>query len=173
MIKKKKEIIIGTIIAVILVIAIVLLTIKLINIRKNKQNDENIDENIVIENEIIDNEVDNELNNESESVIENETINDENDNTTYENTAQNKIESTPIADSEQEVDEQTIQKQQSAQEKAISIAKKDWGEDNTVYFSYEGNNNGKYRVCVRKADTTYAIRYYIINVNNGTFEIEE
>lgn len=58
-------------------------------------------------------------------------------------------------------------------EKAIDIAKKDWGEDKTIYFSEEGTTEeGKYIISVRDKDTTNARIWYIIDVTNGTFEKE-
>lgn len=169
---KKKKIIVATIISIILVIAIVLLTIKLINIRKNKQDITVINENLVIENKMDSN---NEINNEpsNETQDSNEIQNNIENNTIDEDIAQNTIQSTPVADPEQEVDKQTIQQEDDNKEKAINIAKKDWGEDNSVYFSFEGVNNGKYTVSVRETDTTRAIRYYHINVSDESFETEE
>ena len=58
--------------------------------------------------------------------------------------------------------------------KAIEIVKKDWGEDDSVYFSYDGvNSDGKHIVGVRnKSDTT--IRYwYDVDINTGTFTIRK
>ena len=106
------------------------------------------------------NNVNNESNNEVENNVNQNIVND---NATIE---------TPIADPEQEVDKQTIQKEENNQEKAINIAKKDWGEDNSVYFSFEGiDESGKYMVCVRDQETR-ALRFYKIDINTGTFTIE-
>lgn len=163
---RKRIITISTIIVIILVIGIILLGFKLIDIKKKKENIAAINENIITENEINnnviknENDVDNEINNEVENNVNQNIVND---NATTE---------TPIADPEQEVDKQTIQKEENNQEKAVNIAKKDWGEDNSVYFSFEGiDESGKYMVCVRDQETR-ALRFYKIDINTGTFTIE-
>lgn len=163
---KKKTIIISSIIAVILVIIVVLLTIKLIKIKKESKTSGTVNENVTTEN-IFNNIVENDLNEQEDDLEDNE--NSLNQTISNEETAQNK----PIVDPEQEVDKETIQKQENNQEKAIGIAKKDWGEDNSVYFYYEGINNEKHVVSVRKVDTTRTVRYYYINISTGNFEIEE
>lgn len=166
--KDKKRLII-VIAAMVIILAItVLLVIKLVSINKNKEN-EIVEENNNIEienNELEENAIENSVNEEVNNVENNGSqsgieVNGE--------TNQN----TPVADPEQEVDKQTIQKQETDKEKAINIAKKDWGTDSSVYFSFEGTSNGKSIVSVRSNDTTRALRYYYINVNNGSFEIEE
>lgn len=168
--KRKRLIIVSVSIAIILIITIVL-TIKLILIKKNSGNEVisntvGAEENIVQENEI-GNTVENITENNENNTTEN--VNDQNTNLPSNDAGQN----TPVADPEQEVDKETIQKQETDKEKAINIAKKDWGTDNSVYFSYEGTSNGKSIVSVRSNDTTRALRYYYINVNNGSFDIEE
>ena len=163
---KKRVILVA--IAIVIILIIILLTVKLINIRKNNEKIENADENnIVIENQINENIINEEI--IDDNIIENEEISTDFDE---ENKSQEIVESTPVADPEQEVDKQTIEKQKSGEEKAMDIAKKDWGTDSTVYFSYEGMVDGKHKVCVRENSTTHALRYYIINVDTGDFTIE-
>lgn len=168
--KDKKRLIIAISAMVIILVITVLLVIKLISINKNKEN-EIVEENNNIKidnNELEENVIENKVN-------ENEQLNNIENNESPSGTEVNgeNNQSTPVADPEQEVDKQTIQKQETDKEKAINIAKKDWGTDNSVYFSFEGTNNGKSIVSVRSNDTTRALRYYYININNGTFEIEE
>lgn len=53
-------------------------------------------------------------------------------------------------------------------EKAMDIVSKDWGEDDSVYFSHDGqNNNGEYIICVRQQSTTNALAWYIVNAETG------
>ena len=168
--KRKRLIIVSIVIGIILVITIVL-TIKLISIRKNEVSEEpnntiESEENVVQGNEI-GNTVENITENNESNTTEN--TNNQNTNTSSNNVSQNTV----ITDPEQEVDKETIQKQETDKEKAINIAKKHWGTDSSVYFSFEGTSNGKSIVSVRSNDTTRALRYYYINVNNGTFDIEE
>lgn len=54
------------------------------------------------------------------------------------------------------------------EEKAIEIAKKDWGDTTGVYFDVDGiEPSGEYRVLVTK--DTRLIAYYMVNISNGTF----
>ncbi len=54
------------------------------------------------------------------------------------------------------------------EEKAIEIAKKDWGNTTGVYFDVDGiEPSGEYRVLVTK--DTKLIAYYMVNVSNETF----
>jgi len=64
-----------------------------------------------------------------------------------------------------------MEKIESNEEKAINIAKKHYGESTSVYFSFEGIQNGKYKVSVRESSTTRTIREYYINIETGKFEI--
>lgn len=61
----------------------------------------------------------------------------------------------------------------SPEEQAKQIAKDNWGEDDTVYFSYDGKDeNGRYIICVREQSSTKALYWYYINVETGTFDIK-
>lgn len=166
--KDKEKLIIAISAMVIILVITVLLVIKLVSINRNKVNEiEGKNNNIEIENKVSD---ENTLGNTTNEEVNNAENNESKPSTEVnEGANQNK----PIEDPEQEVDKQTIQKQETDKEKAINIAKKDWGTDSKVYFSFEGTSNGKYIVSVRSNDTTRALRYYYINLNNGNFEIEE
>lgn len=63
------------------------------------------------------------------------------------------------------------------QEKAINIAKADWnGNANSqnVKFTVDGmDQSGKYIVSVRDRDTTEALAFYTVNVNDKTFTKRE
>ena len=157
---------------IILILTIVLLVARLVVILKNKNNSNKMTENAVIENEIDYNNISNEFqeNNVEENEISENIVNE------VENKVGDTVERTPVADSEQEIDKQTIEKQENNQQKAINIAKKDWGDDNSVYFSLESENpdaNGNYTVCVRENSTTHVIRTYIVNVINETLTVQE
>mgnify|MGYP004530627205 FL=1 len=59
------------------------------------------------------------------------------------------------------------------EEQAKQIVKENWGEDETVYFSYDGKDeNGKYIICVREKETTKALYWYYVDVETGTFDIK-
>ena len=60
------------------------------------------------------------------------------------------------------------------EEKAIEIAKKDYGNAENVKFSVEGiQADGRYIVSVRDSSTTEALVYYTIQVSSGEFEKRE
>ena len=96
------------------------------------------------------------------------TLNDEKNeianNTTIENTIENTTTST-------ETFEETPK---TAEEKAISIVKKDWGEDKNVDIAIDGmDSNGNYIVAVRDSSTTEAKAFYTVNTSSGTFTKRE
>lgn len=54
----------------------------------------------------------------------------------------------------------------SREERAVELVKQAWGEDDSVYFSYQSiNNAGKYIVTVNKKDTT-VIAWFEVDVDN-------
>lgn len=63
--------------------------------------------------------------------------------------------------------------QQTPEEKAKQIVKENWGEDDLVYYSYDGKDeNGRYVICVREKATTKELYRYYVDVETGTFDIE-
>lgn len=171
--KNKGKMIVILVLMIILIIVTVILTNRLISIMTNKKPDD-----IMVK---IDNTIENHLNN---NVQENNTANiiEENivnntveNNVSNENSStanQNVVNNNTSTDKEQEVNKETIEKEVSSKEKAINIAKNDWGEDSNVYFSYEGIDNGKYIVYVRDNETTRVLRIYTIDVNSGAFTVQ-
>lgn len=85
------------------------------------------------------------------------------------------VESEDIVQEEEYIgeEEQETQKEettaQSKDEKAIDLAKKEWGEDDTVTFNVEEKNGTKYYVAVKKDATV--ISWY--EVDTETWEISE
>lgn len=62
---------------------------------------------------------------------------------------------------------------QAPEEKAKELVKLNWGEDDSVYYSYDGKDeNGNYIICVRKKDTTKALYWYYVDIETGTLEIK-
>ena len=62
----------------------------------------------------------------------------------------------------------------TAEEKAIDIAKKDFGTNSNATFSVEGiDGNGNYIVAVRNSGTTEALAFYNVNVTSQTFTKRE
>lgn len=59
------------------------------------------------------------------------------------------------------------------EEAAIEIVKDNWGENDAVYFSYDGKNaQGRYIITVRDKTTTNEIVRYFVDLENRTFDIE-
>lgn len=160
---KKKIIIIA--VTIVLVILITLLTVKLIKIEKNKGKEViNLNEN-AIENNIIENNI------EENEIVEN--IN--NTNKTEEENNQNNTE-VPTPSTSEEVTKAEIEKEKNNKEKAMEIVKKDWGEDDNVYFSSDDDldsTNEEYVIHVRERKTTWEICTYTVNVKKGTFTKEQ
>ena len=96
--------------------------------------------------------------NQQENVVVNEEQN--------QNIEQNVIEETPSETFEESP--------QTDEEKAIDIAKKDYGSTEKVKFGVEGiQADGKYIVSVRDSSTTEALIYYTVDVITGNFEKRE
>lgn len=108
--------------------------------------------------------------------------------TTLENKEQNQKANTEVNEIVQEVDkneqQNSIQETPSSEtfeqnpetdeEKAIEIAKKEYGDIENVKFGVEGiQADGRYIVSVRDSNTTEALVYYTIDVRTGNFEKRE
>ena len=161
--ENKKRIIVIAVV-VVLVMLITILTIMLIKIEKNKGKEVfNSNEN-VIENNTIENDIENEF-------VENTNIVD----TEKEENNKNNSQNTSPSIGEEEVTKTEIEKEKSNKEKAMEIVKKDWGEDDNVYFSSDdlASTNEEYVIHVRESKTTWEICTYTVNVKKGTFTKEQ
>lgn len=142
--KSKNKQTILTLIIILATIALIVLagsTIHEEQIKKNKHAIENI-AIPVIKNEDIEQD-------ESENIIE-----DKND-----------INEEYIGEEEQETEKEDVTNQtQSNDEKAIELAKKEWGEDNTVTFSIEDKKETKYYIAVKQ--DAIVINWYEVDIEN-------
>lgn len=146
---------IGIIVVVIICVGI----FTAINISKDKGNVAPTYSNKIEKENNTKNEISNELNNETSNNTEDEketnTINEE------------KTENEKIDTSKDN------QNTETNENKAKRIVKSDWGEDDSIYYSYDGlNSNGDCIICVRDKATTKALCWYHVNVENETFEIK-
>lgn len=123
---------------------------------------------------IIDNKKTIETSTKNNNVSENNTINkieNEIKNEVANNAVQNNVDPNGQEENNQtEPEEKDVNKteEKKAEEKAIEIAKKDWGSDNSVYFSYEyKDNKGRYIISVREKTTTKATYWYTVDVETG------
>lgn len=88
----------------------------------------------------------------------------EGNNTVVEEPEKNEVEENNVAEGKDE---------NAPEEQAKQIVKDNWGEDNTVYFSYDGKDeNGRYIICVREKTSTKALYWYYVDVETGTFDIQ-
>ena len=153
--RENKIKIIILIIAIIAIIAIVL-TLKLVKLNKTKEVNTKINVTNEVENTILnDIPVVNEI--KVENSIKNTTVQEE----------QNTEEI-----SSEEMSIQNIEQEKNDKEKAIEIAKNNWGEDESVYFSIDNNNyldsDGNYIVQIRDRVTTHEVERCKVNLETGT-----
>ena len=150
------------IIAIILVIMVILIGVFIFGgSKKNNKTNETTNANVA-KNESSINNVANEVTNEVANTVVNEIANTEN--------TQSNIQNTGTSSSTETFEEEP----KTAEEKAINIVKKDWGEDKSVDIAVDGmDNNGNYIVAVRNSETTEAKAFYTVNVQKGTFDKRE
>ena len=110
---------------------------------------------------------DNNINNTTENKInENEIL--KNETNTNETATVNASNNEKVADPNQEIDKNEMHKQESNQEKAISIAKEEWGNDSNVEFTFDHiDEKGRYVIFIRDINTTRQIDEYIVDINLG------
>lgn len=140
--KKKKEQNILTLIIILAIIALIMVIGSIVYDEKIKANKEAV-ESIAVP--IVENKNENMLQDESEDVI----IEDETEEYVGEEEKETQKEETTA---------------QSKDEKAIDLAKKEWGEDDTVTFNVEEKNGTKYYVAVKRDATVIA--WYEVDTEN-------
>ena len=75
---------------------------------------------------------------------------------------------------QEEKEEQETAKTNSSDpiEQAKEIVQNNWGEDDSVYFSYDGKDDeGNYIICVRDKNSTKALYFYYVDVESGSFDV--
>lgn len=162
----KKAIIISTIIVLIVFAGIVGIAIKKSNDYsaevENKSKNESIVNNItntLVENKVDENKIDG--NTVSKDIVENKIE----ENKVTDNTSENKTNN----NSSNEDSSNNQNNSSYLRDIAISLAKKEWGEDNSVYYSVEdGNSKDEYIVSIRDSSTTAEIVSYNVNVKTKT-----
>ena len=71
-------------------------------------------------------------------------------------------------ESQEQVKEEQKESKQTDDEKAIELAKKEWGEDDTVSFSVENKEDTKIYVSVNQNGAV--IQWYVINTSDWTIK---
>lgn len=95
-----------------------------------------------------------------------------------ENTIENKLENNVVENEKEDEPPENgepdkVDEPKTDLEKAIDIAKKEWGTDSTVKYVDETEENapeGEFIICIREKSTTKALIWYKININDGTCE---
>ena len=86
---------------------------------------------------------------------------------------ENKVAENMVEAEENKVEESNVPNTENKEEQAKEIVKNNWGEDDSVYYSYDGiDKDGRYIICVRDKATTKALFWYYVDLESGTFEIE-
>ena len=111
----------------------------------------------------------------------NELLNEMEETNEVNNTVNNTEEENNIANTNTSTDTNTIPNQPSEEvnvsdpeQKAIAIAQNNWGEDDSVYASFDGieSSTGYYIIGIRDKETTYIKCWYYVNVQDGTFTVK-
>lgn len=155
--EKKSKILLG-ILAIVLIIFAGYMLAKHMDVLQTNANNEEMNKNEI-------NEVVNQVLNE---------IKDEVQNSVGENVIQNKIDNTienSTTNDTNNVETNVAQTGEEDRQKAIDMAKKEWGEDDSVSFKIdEQTEDGKFVVSVVDKNTTKVIFWYAVDVKNNTIE---
>ncbi len=155
--EKKSKILLG-ILAIVLIIFAGYMLAKHMDVLQTNANNEEMNKNEI-------NEVVNQVLNE---------IKDEVQNSVGENVIQNKIDNTienSTTNDTNNVETNGAQTGEEDRQKAIDMAKKEWGEDDSVSFKIdEQTEDGKFVVSVVDKNTTKVIFWYAVDVKNNTIE---
>lgn len=142
------------IILIIIVIVIGIIAFWIGRLENDEENNNALNkiENSVLSNKVENNIYENEVNKNKEVINEENTITDE-------QTSSETFEEEP----------------KTQEEKAIEIVKNDWeSQASNAIFSSDGiDENGRYVISVRDKNTTEALAFYIVNVNDKTFTKKE
>ena len=84
------------------------------------------------------------------------------------NESENKVENSEEENTVTNPEEKENPNKQGNEEKAIDIAEKEWGEDDSVYFEFDHvDSKGNYVISVRQKSTTKALAWLTIDVENS------
>lgn len=161
----KKSMYIGIVIIIFMIIIICVFAFMGNGKKQNTTVNSNakLNEEEVLQNEQTNEQVNEQLNEQVNEVVENEQVNETTSNVET-NEEENKVTSTETFE----------ESPKTAEEKAIEIVKKDWGQNDNLEFLIEGiDENGNYIVTVRDSKNTQALAFYTVNVTSQTFSKKE
>lgn len=113
--------------------------------------------------------------------VKNENMTEQNKSNTENiiNETQNQVigaEETKPDEKEQDIPEKQDNKndkdKNNNKEQALKLVEKEWGEDDTVYYSVDNQSNNIYNISVRSKDTTETLAEYEVNVEEETVIIK-
>lgn len=115
----------------------------------------------------------------SQNSVKNENMTEQN-KSNAENTineTQNQVigaEETKPDEKEQDIPEKQDNKndKNNNKEQALKLVEKEWGEDDTVYYSVDNQSNHIYNISVRSKDTTETLAEYEVDVEEQTVIIK-
>lgn len=152
------------IVSVILIVAIIMVWFgyKIINSNNSSETVSNITNT---QNKIKLNSVE-KVNTISEKVVEN---NEENEVSNEVNQIDNTVATNTVENTKNDIETN----EETNEEKAINIVKKNWGNEEGVYFVTMGiDAKGRYIVTVNDSSTTAIYAWYAVNIETGEFEIQ-
>ena len=160
----KKMVIICSVIALIVVGAIIAFNIEKLN---NQNYIEETNSNNSASQNTVNNTVEEQNNIEDDETKNNEQeTNIQEDNTKNEADIQNKIQNAEVTTAEE-------QKQDlNNRDKALRLAKEEWGEDDTVYYTIDNEQSNVYYITVRSKSTTGSLAEYEVNVSTNEVTIK-
>lgn len=157
----KKIVIVFTLIAILIVGGII--GHKIYKINNSEYNVVQTENKSNTTNNVLKNEIEEEKN--EENVIVEET---KEENTTTESNTQN----TEVRGKEESDTQNEKENEASKKEQALNLVKKEWGEDNTVYYTVDSNSGNIYNISVRSKATTETLVEYEVDVNKKTVEMK-
>lgn len=150
------------IIIAVLVIALIILGI-VISVNKNKAVQTDNKNTINQSNEVKDavNWIKNEVNDVQNNI----------ENTISENNVENIIDNAQDNSNNSIKENETSNKEEDNNQKAIDMVKSDWGEDDSVNFKIdEQSEDGKYVISVVDKNTTKVLVWYDVDIKNNTIQ---
>lgn len=148
------------------------------NITKNVSSDVQEKNNIKNSANIMDKYIENNNTKDDE-----EEINEIDNNTTEQNVIQenkveeqnatNNVENQTIGKEEEETQKEIEKEEKNnttksiTEKEAINLVKKEWGEDDTVYFTVANKDSDNYYISVNDNSTTSVLSWYTVNIKTG------
>ena len=171
-------------ILIFLIVCIIILSCSLITFTILSKETENVSKDIILNEDLF------EEQNIHEDIVK-ENINQENlieeDNTVQvdnvekdEEGQNNKLESQNIVSdtvksqeiSSEEESQVNKESQKNKEQIATDLAKNEWGDDESVYYTIDRISGDKYYICVRSKATTETLAEYEIDIDKETVEIK-